>query len=113
MITETAAKKFGELSGNEEFMAAMAQAQTVEDIHKCLNANGVEISLEDVAEAYKAGKEQYESECSIDELDSVAGGYKFGDGIKTAANLTWGFCMVGVNICTGGKYINYLPRCKW
>lgn len=34
MITEAAAKRFGELSGNEEFMSAMAQAQTVEDIHR-------------------------------------------------------------------------------
>ena len=113
MITEAAAKRFGELSGNEEFMSAMAQAQTVEDIHRCLNTNGVEVSLEDVSEAYEAGKEQYEGECSIDELDNVPGGSFAGEVVKTLVNVTYGLCATGFNMITRGKYIQYIPRCKW
>ncbi len=113
MITEASAKRFGELSNNEEFMAKMQQAQTMEEIHRCLNDNGVDVSLEDVKAAYEAGKEQYEGECSVEELDNVAGGNFFKDAAKLATNLVYGFCAVGFNMLTGGRYVKYIPKCRW
>ena len=113
MITETTAKKIAELSANEEFMGRMQQAQTVEELHRVLTENGVEISVKDVEAACAAGKEKYDSECSVDELDSVAGGCIIYEGIKTGANLIYGLFAVGFNMATKGKYHQYIPPCRW
>lgn len=99
---------------NTDFCDMLCEAQTIGEIHALLNANQVDVSLEDVAELVEAGAQVMQPASDADELDldmleNVSGGVKWG---KLAAGVgmlalysvgTFAFCAVTVAPVPGAQ----------
>ncbi len=77
-------EKIRELLENEQFCEELAKCEDVKAICDLFNANGLEITEEEVSEIQKDGEEvikalkESDGELDLDQLDAVDGGGKLG-----------------------------------
>lgn len=73
-MTEQKITKMQEVLGNEEVAMAFAKAETPEDAIAVLNANGLEVTLEEFEE-FMASQPDTSDELDENALEDVAGGW--------------------------------------
>ncbi len=67
-------KKIEALFGNQEFVEKLAAMETIDDMAEALQAEGVEITANELEAALVRAQKVQDGEMSEDDLDNVSGG---------------------------------------